>query len=230
MVALSVTTVSAQENIVYGGLGLPQGKFGGDDAKESMYLADKSEGSAGLGLNVGFKMLQPISPELSWFISGDIFYNGLNSDVKEEWEDAIDKADGELVSTPSYLNIPVMGGVNYTVADMGNMSIFAEAGIGFNARLITKGEYNEKVTYGTDTYKLEVTEEFDNSFGLAFQLGAGVKINDQFIIGLNYYKLGSDKVKGKAKYEIDGDSDSDDFKSSKKLDVSLLAVRFGFVF
>ena len=232
MVALSVTTISAQEKIVYGGFGLPQGKFGGDDVEKTLLFADDKEGGLGLGFNVGFKFMNPISPELNWFVSADIFYNGLNSDIKDDVEDAYDNAydECEITSFPSALNIPVMGGVNYTFADMGSMSVWAELGVGLNARILTNYEYEGKLTYGGNQYKFESSDEFDNKFLLAYQLGVGVKINDQFMIGLNYYNLGSDKVKGEGTVKIDGDSDSDDFKSSKPLAASLLAIRFGFCF
>ena len=234
MVALSVTTISAQEKIVYGGIGLPNGKFGGDESNELVLFGGK-EGGAALGLNVGFKILQPISPELSWFVSADVFYNGLHSDIKDDIDDSFD----EVEKTPSYINVPVMGGVNYSIAELGTgVTLWAEAGLGLNFRYVNGlNAYDKGVTtIGGDDYnfKDEYEYTFDSKFMVAFQLGAGVKINDQFTIGLNYYSLGSDKMSYTAKREltIGGDSDSDkiDDKTDKKLSTSLIGVRVGFCF
>lgn len=233
--ALSLTTISAQENIIYGGIGLPQGKFGGDDTKEVFLSNGGKEGGAALGLNVGFKSLQSISPAFSWFISGDIFYNGLHSDIKDDIEDGWE----DVEKLPAYINVPVMGGVNFSIAELGTgFSLWAEAGLGLNFRYITDYSVSEKSTdtYMGTTYTLheELNISFDSKFLVAYQIGAGLKINDQFTVGLHYYNLGSDKVKMDYKYELDPDyydeSFKDDGKSSKKLSTSLVAVRVGFVF
>ena len=237
MVALSVTTISAQEKIVYGGIGLPNGKFAGDESNELVFPSGGKEGGAALGLNVGFKMLQPISPELSWFVSADIFYNGLHSDIKDDIEDAFDDVD----KMPAYINVPVMGGVNYSIAELGTgIKLFAEAGLGLNFRYVNPWSFSYEDTeyisgVGNVDYEAEVEYTFDTKFLVAYQIGAGLKINDQFTVGLNYYSLGSDKVSWnyKAEIDIDGvgsDTEKDDGKSNKKLSASLLAIRVGFVF
>ena len=177
--------------------------------------------------------MNPITPELNWFASADVFYNGLNSDIKSDMEDYWDLQydDYDVNSYPAALNIPVMGGVNYTITDMGNMSLWAELGLGVNARIITNLSQEGKITAGGTQYKFEYTEEYENKFLLAYQLGVGLKINDQFMVGLNYYNLGSEKVKVEYDLEIDGQSQPmDDEKSSKPLAASLIAVRFGFCF
>lgn len=236
MVALSVTTISAQEKIVYGGIGLPNGKFGGDDSRELVWPSGGKEGGAALGLNVGFKFMQPISPELSWFVSGDVFYNGLHSDIKDDIDDAYD----DVEKMPAYINVPVMGGVNYSIAELGTgVTLWAEAGLGLNFRYISDFSVSNKgtTTIGGTTYdaKDEVNFSFDTKFMVAYQIGAGVKINDQFTIGLNYYNLGSDKISYNYKEEVeivgyDSESYKGDDKTDKKLSTSLLAVRFGFCF
>ena len=220
MIALSVTGVSAQSKIVYGGLSLPNGAYSEYDL-DKYYNYDGKEGGAGKGFNVGFKYVQPFSDsKLNWFLSAELLYNGLNSDLKDEFEE---KYDPESVKYETYFNVPVMGGINYSLADLSpDVSLWVEMGIGVNCRIMSK--FNLEAKNGS-----EYDVNYERSFCFAYQFGGGLKINNRYIVGLSYYDLGSDKIRGEKSYK--GNSGLDEkIKTKKELSTTTLAVRVGYIF
>lgn len=223
MIALSVTGASAQSNVFFGGLNLPNGNFKGDDLKKLILTDAGKEGGAGIGFNAGYKFLSPISNQFNWFLSAEIFYNGLNSEIKGDLEDSADKSGIDINKYTSYINFPVLGGLNYSIANLNpDLSLWAEVGAGLNFRYLTDFSYEQG--------KNEVTESYNTNFLFAYQLGVGVNIKNQFTIGIHYYSLGSEKIKGKYKEEDNSGKERDDFKSSKPLDISMLSIRVGYIF
>ena len=149
------------------------------------------------------------------------------SDISDEIED--DLKDGKM---PSYINIPVMAGLNYTIANINSdVSLYAEGGVGVNMRHIGKleGTVTDYVS-GYGTIDIDMEYSFDKAFLFAFQLGAGATIKDKFTIGLNYFNLGNEKVRGKVSAEAEGYSATEKGKSDKKLSANILALRVGFKF
>lgn len=217
MIALSVTGVSAQSKIVYGGLSLPNGYFAEDEYDKNIIVGGK-QGSANTGFNAGLKYLQPFSdPKLSWFVSAELFYNGLTSDYKDEVED---KVDPEYIKFESYFNIPVMAGFNYNLAALSSdVSLWIEAGLGVNCRLIS--DYSEESKDGS-----ELERTCDKSFLFAYQFGGGLTIKNKLMVGLSYYNLGTDKMRGQQTIN----DKTDKYKTKKELSTTTLALRVGYIF
>lgn len=148
-----------------------------------------------MGFGVGFKYLQPLSiPNLNWFVSAEFNYNGLKSSVIDDAEDDLTSQGVDIntidIKYPKYFNIPVMAGVNYSLAELSpGVVLFLEGGLGVNCRFIS--DFAVEQTDGN--YELEY--DFDNSFTFAYQIGGGLKIQDKYIVALNYYGLGSDKLR-----------------------------------
>ena len=229
MAVFSFTSVFAQSSVLSVGVGFPSGDFAGDEFDRNVILGEGKQGGAANGFNVGYKFLSPLSsPEFQWFFSADFFYNGLISDISDEIED--DLKDGKM---PSYINIPVMAGLNYTIANINSdVSLYAEGGVGVNMRHIRKLEGTATDIYvsGYGTIDIDMEYSFDKAFLFAFQLGAGATIKDKFTIGLNYFNLGNEKVRYKISAEAEGYSDTEKGKSDKKLSANILALRVGFKF
>ena len=199
---------------------------------------DFTEGGAGMGFTAGLKFKFNTGVKgLGVILSVDGIYNGLNSDVRDFFEDVEDEWEEEFddfsMKTPKYLNVPLMVGANYTYDVSPKFGIYGEAGLGANLRYITKLELDGKGTYYGDTYKINLAVDYDPTFTLAYQLGAGIEINKSITIGINYYNLGAGKVSGKMKeketYNGSTDSDSEKFKY-KRVTPTLVMLRVGFRF
>ena len=213
---------------------LPTGDFADGDEDEWGLFTEDNEGGAGLGFNIGIKFNIATGVNgLRALISIDGIYNGLNSDLRDAFEDAIE--DGEdyykdfSLITPKYINIPVMAGANYTYNINNKFGLFAEAGLGPNLRIITKCEEYTETDYSKTTY----TREYEPKVSLAYQFGAGIELSKRVTLGVNFYNLGSAKVKyewkNKVKY-TNGNSpvSSDDKDSLKRITPTIIMLRVGF--
>lgn len=230
----------AQTN-VYLNLGgaIPTGDFAdGDESGFALVSEDFTEGGAGMGFTAGLKF--KFNTGLKGFgviLSLDAIYNGLNSDVKDWFEDVENDWEADFndftMKTPKYLNAPLMVGANYTYDINQKLGIYGEAGLGANFRYITKLELEGKQSYQGDTYKYIGENEYDPTFTFAYQLGAGIEVSKRMTIGVNYYNLGSGKVSGKFKekvsYSGSSDSDSEKFKY-KRVTPTMVMLRVGFKF
>lgn len=226
------------------GLSVPTGKFAEGDEDGFALLTESKEGGAGVGANLGLKWKFPTKAKgLGILLSVDGIYNGLNNDIKDLFEELVDEYEDEgadvTLRKPNYINVPVMLGLNYCYEASDNIGIYGEAGIGLDARFITNfrlelEESGNDPYYGRYSYEETLKFEYDPAVSFAFQLGAGILINNRFTIGVNLYNLGSAKVKGKVtdKYkeywngEYDSDSEKENFKF-KTLSTTMVLLRFG---
>ena len=225
------------------GLSLPTGDFadgeGNDFALFPFNGFRSKEGGAGVGASLGFKFKFPSKTKgLGVLLSVDGIYNGLNKDVKDYFEEYSDyqgeEWDDFTLRKPRYINVPVLVGLNYCFDANDNLGIYGEAGIGLDARFITS--YCEEMESSDSDWSREIsnTYKFDPAVAFAFQLGAGILINDRFTLGVNLYNLGSAKVEGKCtckwkEYQYgyyDSDSEKSKFKG-KSLSTTMVLFRFG---
>ena len=227
------------------GASFPQGKFGeGDENRWGLSSNDK-RGGAGTGFSVGGEWVKAVSgvEGLGVLFSVDAIYNGLNSDCKEsldELEEELEEDDSFTdfsLSRPNYINIPMMVGLNYNYVLNGNLSVFGNAGIGANVRIITPPALEYEVEYSYGRGGSEESYYFTPTVALSWRIGVGMKINDKFSISLEYYALGNSKVKGKHEwkeffyytdnsYDSEYDRGSEDFKYGK-INPTMLLLRFG---
>ena len=243
----SISAFAQAQFSVYAGGAFPMGNFKAGELKdkypEKWALVNEkgNQGYAGIGFNIGADVLIPISAVdgLGITIGADYFYNGYNSELKDfisDFEDQLDKEDDSYtLKKPRIMNIPVMGGVRYLYDVNDGFGLFAEAGVGLNLRMITKYKLEEEYEniYGY-TIEKEYEQKYDSSIDFSFKIGAGIMLADHLSIGLDYYSLGSSKVKAKwtNKYTYeDGSSDETDGKfKSKELSCSELVLRIGYHF
>ncbi len=171
------------------------GKFDGFD-DFALTTLDENDGGAGIGFNAGLKWYFNMGLEgLGVMLSVDGFYNGSNPDLKEAYRtQEYNNSLGSFSynSTPKYINVPAMLGLNYLFHFNSNLGLFVEAGAGGNLRFITNQESVMKTLVSTT----KTTQNFDNAFCFAYQAGIGLEVARNLVIGCSFYNLGKAQVSG----------------------------------
>ena len=184
---------------------------------------DDDDAGAGIGFSVGFKWYFNVGVKgLGVMLSADGIYNGPNADLKKAYnntEFAIGNlANAKFTSTPKFINVPIMLGLNYIYHFNPNLGIYVEAGAGGNMRFITDMVYStESVITSTKT-----THKYDMGFGFAYQVGAGFEVAKNLVIGCSFYDLGNTVVKGSVNDKI-----VDNFGTVRPM---MIMARIGFSF
>lgn len=167
----------------------PTGDFG-DDA---MNL--NKAGHAAFGFGLGFKHYSTLPVEnLFWTIGIDAYYNGLQNDMKDYYEDHYKSAD---ITFNKYINLPVTVGINYTLPVTDVFGLYGEFGLGPNLSWITP----DKVKYKNSG---EVTTTYKPAVGFAYGIEAGFVFKQKYTLGLKYFNLGSYRYKSTETQKVDG--------------------------
>ena len=211
--------------------------FGYLDAKLS-WNDDITYGDADfVGANIGVKAKYNISglKGLGIIATADVLFNtAADFYIKEVVE-----SDAHLTEYfySAYINIPVMVGANYNYAINDKVSIWGEAAIGANLRIITSDIFDYKRSNGIDIK--DYTEiNYDNCFTLGFQAGLGIMLKNKYSIGLHYYNLGNKAVTEKYTEIIDFTNASghhyvniiNEPRTKPPLKTTMLLIRFGYHF
>ena len=217
------------------GASIPVGSFAAGDNQSFALLNEDTEGGAGFGFTAGVKLnFHTKVKGLGVIATVDGIFNGLNAEMRDYLNDLYDHYDSQFtrefsLTSPKYLNFPVMVGLNYTYDINPKVGIYGEAALGGNLRVVT----NLVMTGRNDSYKEVLTYSYNSAFGFAFQLGAGVNLSDKFSIGLSYYNLGSAKVSGKVTdkqtYNSNTTNNSEKFKL-KRVTPSMIMIRLAYKF
>lgn len=197
------------------GLAFPQSDLVDDSYDDDALY--KGSGNASMGLNLGIKYYSPLKPTgLSLVFSMDFLFNPLSKDFRDQYEK---DSDGEDITFPKYINIPILGGLNYKIPVSEKLSLFGEGGIGLNILKITN--FKSK----SDSY--ELSEKYSPSSKLGYALCGGVLIQDKYSIALSYFGLGSHKSKYKWEQTGNGYTNKGDDKFERSLDIKELTLTFG---
>lgn len=141
------------------------------------------------------------------FATAEIFYNPANKkDIK-----TLD----EFQTFSDYYNIPIMIGVNLNIAPFGFFGWSVESGCGLNIAKRT----NQSFSYSTEA-------KFGTYSSFAFQVGTSFTFYKRFVLGLNYYVLGSGTVTAK----IAGLESVLSGVTSVSMNPRLLTIRLGYKF
>ena len=224
------------------GLNIPQGTFGSKTNSCALLDPTSTQGGANLGANLGFKFITDTKAKgLGIMFSIDGMYNGLQKDINIEryMHTAIPEIAGldVKVKNPSYINMPILFGLNYNLDISKTIGIFAEGGAGINVRFLVpckmtaSGEVN---VFGTNiqtdcSYEYHYTPKV----AFAFQFGGGIVISKAITLGVNYYNLGTSGVTGytnsylKTSSSNQTISKTDDFDLKNSISTSMLIVRLG---
>lgn len=197
-----------------------QGKTVGDIALNN---SNSSYGGAAFGFNAGAKFQLSILSDLSAFVSADFFYNGLKKELKEGFYD-------DSKSLPSYMNMPVMAGVNYTLFEILGTTFWAEAGTGINFRNITN---NVSLNFDANTIGVSTKDAYDLTCSLAWKAGIGATLASKLSLGLHYYGFGTSDISGETTSTLNVGSLTSEMKDSftgGKLKAAMIVMRLGYHF
>ena len=164
---------------------------------------DEEDGGAGIGFNAGLKWYFNVGVKgLGVMLSIDGLYNGPSAALKTAYRDSEIEMSGILVSgsykytsTPKYINIPAMLGLNYIYHFNPNFGLFVEAGAGGNLRIITDMATVAKqdVVLVGET-KTSIVNHYDKAFSFAWQAGIGFEVAKNLVVGCSFYDLGKGAV------------------------------------
>lgn len=242
------TDTKKVEYSIYLGASTPLGSFGQAPSPEFpveffntklSWNDDITYGDADfVGANIGVKAKYNISglKGLGIIATADVLFNtAADFDIKEVDEDE-DYLTEYFYS--AYINIPVMVGANYNYAINDKVSIWGEAAIGANLRIITSDIFDYKRSNGIDINNY--TEiNYDNCFTLGFQAGLGIMLKNKYSIGLHYYNLGNKAVTEKYTEITDYTNVIGDHyyvniinepRTKPPLKTTMLLIRFGYHF
>lgn len=220
----------------------PNGKFGelGGLLLDYGPVIDGGAASIGFGLGVKYQRSISLVKNLRAMFEADIMYNPLQEEIKDALDDLCFEWDGSIsssVSTSKYLNIPLMAGLNYSFDLAEKIKLYGELGVGLNVRLITKNSIEKECIYyynGVEySYTTKLGFEYNPAVSFACQVGVGVLLSEKLSVGLNYYNLGSAKVKG-TYYEEDGVAAHGRYEESLNgygsISPSMLTLKVGYHF
>ena len=158
--------------------------------------SDDDNAAAAIGFGAALKWYYNVGVKgLGVMLSVDGIYNGLNADAKEFYKNRQAFLDGlgrdVKMTRPAYIHVPAMLGMNYIYRINPNFGVYGEAGAGANVRFITNykesyipllgGKQSATVTYGT-------------TVSFAWQVGAGIEVARNLVIGCSLYDLGATEV------------------------------------
>ena len=169
--------------------------------------------------DVGVGMVSP-------FVNVDFLWNTIASKWRDKYSDY-------YLTSPTYFNIPLMGGVSYIYDELpwDDISVFGEFGVGTDFLWIT--------SEGTDKDKSgnNFSFAYKPTFAFAWMLGAGAFFGEHVSAGIYYYGLGShniDYTKGTLEDNTAASqqvSDNDAAgKGRQRRSVGSLMLRIGFHF
>lgn len=234
MLVMSGQAIAQMNGTMFLSAAFPVGNYGKGENNAWSLTAnnlDSRYAGASIGANVGLKWNFGIGvPGLSVMLSADGFFNGLNNDLKEYFDEReIDMKNNQLIKSytlnrPRYINVPVMVGLHQIFYLTSSFGIYIEAGLGGNARFITN--YEETVV---DALNISTSTIYDykTAFSFAYQVGTGFEVSKNFVIGASFYDLGASKVVAERTRPILG---TDTYKNEKGVRPMMMLVRIGFKF
>ena len=192
---------------------------------------------AAMGLNLGVKLRfnLPSIKGLGIITTADFFFYPSNKDIRDSFEDYIEvlcsqnSVNSYNFSTPKYFNIPILLGLNYELSLGDKVKVYGEGGAGVNIGMISSLEMN----FNEQDFTFVSGFEYKNQYSFAFQVGVGVLLSDQLSLGVHYYNLGSQSVKGLFKYTATwnggGESERANFVWDR-INPNMITLRLGYHF
>lgn len=229
---------------LYLGASFPMEKYAEFDGfNEFALTSDGEDGGAGIGFNAGLKWYFNVGVKgLNVMLSVDGFYNGPNANLKEKYRNNDSDFVGHYISgsfsyksTPKYINVPAMLGINYIYNFNPNFGIYIEGGAGANLSFITAKETEGRLEILGLEKKVVTTQKYDNVVSFAWQAGVGFEVAKNFRIGCSFYNLGKVNVKGDETVKTTGIIDNSTstethYNTFGQLNPMMILGRIGFSF
>lgn len=199
-----------------------------DEVSDFALASNDNNAAAAIGFNAGLKWYFNVGVQgLGVMLSVDGMYNGLNADAKtfyKERQEFLDNLGSNVsVTKPAYINVPAMLGLNYIYRINPSFGIYAEAGAGGNARFITNYQESYTPIIGG---KQTATVDYETTFSFAWQVGAGIEVAKNLVIGCSFYNLGNAIVKA----EKTGDIITTPMPNESSIKPIMVLGRVGFCF
>lgn len=164
--------------------------FSEEETSDDMW-ADDSESDENVisplvRFNAGLKYQFDLSGNLTWWTSADVFYKKLSDKpVRNYW---VQEQDEVL---PAAVNVPIMLGLNWAVLNISDMSLWTEAGVGFNLRRIS----SQRLVDGAG--HLETVTSHHLGTTAAWKVGVGATFDEVLSLQLQYFAFDNSEVKGR---------------------------------
>ena len=177
--------VTQGELNVYAGVTSPTGDFS-DDVGD----IDNGNGYAMLGFGITGEYVWPIGPPgLGWVSGGSVIINRFDG------EKAFDLSDNDVDLSPGYwLNVPIMTGLKYEAEASPTVDVYGLGQLGVN---LNKGPS----TSIEDDFGNSAKTSYGTVPSLGLNLGAGIVIDDRYIVGLRYKRLGEPEIEIESEVE-----------------------------
>lgn len=240
LAAAGIGALQAQNNFSLRlGVALPTGDYAdatadyANDVLRYGLIDNTKKGGAGKGITAGMQYKIGINSVkgLGVVLSADVFFNSVNTDVRDYFEEEIDEEESSTYkldyTLPKYIHIPAMIGLNYTYDLNESIALFGEGALGANVRMLTKFEIYE----ATSTQERIDEANYNIATAFAFRLGGGIMLNKHYTIGIDYYNHGTSKVVGEMTSEVNGVSQAGSTKlKGGKIAATNIAIRLGINF
>jgi len=137
--------------------------------------------SLGMRYTYSFQKTKLANKGVGIFLNADIYWNSLNSDFRNEYDDA------EKLK-PCYLNIPINIGLNYTYyfGKDNFVGVFGEAAAGVNLLKRTNEGWEDDELFGIIKYDL--------STSFSCTAGLGIILDKTISLGIYYNYLGKHEM------------------------------------
>lgn len=234
---LSIIPAHAQKYTLSAGLAVPSGSFG--EKSNTLYgiaalsPSEKggSKGEAGNGFFIDFQVSKELRDHLELYSGISVICNGVSTAIDNDslfakvYTEGIYLYDQVTVSYPLYFNVPWITGLSYSCPIGKSVSVFANAGIGVNTRIITDYSF-EYVYQGT---KGENRWDYSKRLTLAGQVSLGACFFDHYRLSASYYNLGQAKVISSVTETLGSSSPTYDHESDV-MKTGMLTVSLGYTF
>jgi len=199
-----------------------------DGISDFALASNDDNAAAAIGFGAALKWYYNVGVKgLGVMLSVDGIYNGLNADAKEYYKNRQNFLDtfgtNAIVTRPAYIHVPAMLGMNYIYRINPNFGVYAEAGAGGNVRFITNYKESFIPIVGG---KQSATVNYKTTFSFAWQVGAGIEVAKNLVIGCSFYDLG----KAEVSYEKTGDISTTPVPNHSTIHPLMVMGRLGFCF
>lgn len=172
-------------------------------------------GFAGVGIGVGLEYHHPFGKKnLSLLVSADIIRNPIKRAFRQQYKLSFESNETFKFST--YYNAPIMVGLHYDF-EIKDFPLFIQGGPILDLLKVTDSKRTYVYSSGNSSTDVE---KHALSFSIGYGIGVGVILNDKYILGLGYKRLGIHTIKNTSIYTFsDGDVNSYIGSTIKKIGV-----------
>jgi hypothetical protein len=175
---------SGLRHSIFLNVNIPTGDFGSSVSSSHTVVPltyEEIGKDASLGFGIGYRASYsfPIGMgSVAPFVGIDILWNTIDGEWSDKYSDA-------YFDVPTYFNVPLMAGINYTYEEVwDNITPFGEFGVGTDFLWIT-----HEGTGSTTNYFA-----YKPTFAFSWMIGAGVYFGKYVSAGLYYYGMGKHTI------------------------------------